>query len=556
VSVDDALRSAVGVLRRAPGSLLPYYAFRAGAADVARLPLLIGLVVALLALSTSGRLGPVVDELAGVNPELLAPETPTGLPAATGQRLVERVATPTVVGALLISGVAALVVGVVARAVTRAASFAAVTAALTDDASLAAGVDGMGRWRTFAGLVLVRWGLLVVAASPVLLAAVGGLTALGTTPSTATRALDQQAVVAVLALVAGAVVTVGAVLVVLALLAFAEPAAVVEGVGVRTAVRRSVGVPFAHPGGFVFYAVVVVGGYLALGVGSVVLGVAGVGRLVALGSAFLLAPVLDSLAVALYLGWVDERGATGDGTDANGWGVDLSADPDPSTNDRWTASDAVADSETEGGGERASDAPSGWSRLRGAVGAGLRELAGFLRHDWPYVAVAASVLGVGVVGGWRATAGYDVGIPTPTDPALVFGAVPVGPFVDIAANNWLVATTAVFSGLFAGAPTVGTLVFNGLLIGGVAGVVDPAVFVAFVAPHGVVELPAIAVAGGVGLRLGHVAWGAWRGGRSRAALADEIGRAWRVVVGLFAVFVVAGFVEAFVTPQVAAAVLG
>ena len=147
-------------------------------------------------------------------------------------------------------------------------------------------------------------------------------------------------------------------------------------------------------------------------------------------------------------------------------------------------------------------------------------------------------------------------IPTPTDPSLVFGAVPVGPFVNIAVNNWLVATTAAFSGVFAGAPTVGTLLFNGLLIGGVAGVVDPTVFVAFVAPHGVIELPAIAVAGGVGLRLGHVAWGVWRGSRPREALVTEIGRAWRLAVGLSVVFVVAGFVEAFVTPQVAAAVLG
>jgi uncharacterized membrane protein SpoIIM required for sporulation len=39
-------------------------------------------------------------------------------------------------------------------------------------------------------------------------------------------------------------------------------------------------------------------------------------------------------------------------------------------------------------------------------------------------------------------------------------------------------------------------------------------------------------------------------------LAEAVGRTWRLVVGLAVVFVVAGFVEAFVTPRVAAAVLG
>jgi uncharacterized membrane protein SpoIIM required for sporulation len=154
------------------------------------------------------------------------------------------------------------------------------------------------------------------------------------------------------------------------------------------------------------------------------------------------------------------------------------------------------------------------------------------------------------------TSGYGVRIGAPEDPGAVFGAVPVGPFVEIAVNNWLVATSAGFSGLFAGLPTVATLLFNGLLVGAVAAVTDPLVFGALVLPHGVIELPAIAVAGGVGLRLGHVAWGVWRGAHPPAVLAEAVGRTWRLVVGLAAVFVVAGFVEAFVTPQVAAAVLG
>jgi uncharacterized membrane protein SpoIIM required for sporulation len=603
--VDDALRAAGGLFRNDASAVLPYYALLAATADVARLPLLVGVIVVYLVLSSTGRLEPLVDDLAGVNPELLAPENPSGLPAALTDRLAATLLSPEVVGPLSVAVLVGIVCYVLARGVTRAAALGAVDAALDDRDALAAGVAGTGRWRTFAGLVVVRWGLLVVAGVPLLAAVAGGIGTLGTTPET-TAALDQAAAVAVLAAFVGIVVTVVAVLVVLALLAFAGPAAVVDDVGVRGAIRRSAGVPLAHPGGFVFYAVVVVASYVALGVGAIGLGVAGVDRVVALVSTFLLTPLLDGVAVALYAGWVDERnsdGAAGGADDTDGddragetdrrahnaaadeggfvfGGVESDTEPsqptgmgaDRPTTDRAGTAETAVETDEEDEGEDAGatrddpddgdgsgpesvdgERPTG---LRGAVRAGVAELGGFVRHDWGYVVVAAAVLAVGIAAGWGATAGYGVRIGAPDDPGTVFGVFPVGPFVNIAVNNWLVATSAGFSGLFAGLPTVGTLLFNGLLVGAVAGVVDPLVFAALVGPHGVVELPAIAVAGGVGLRLGHVGWGAWRGSRPRAAVVSEIGRTWRIVVGLAVVFVLAGFVETFVTPQVAAVVLG
>jgi hypothetical protein len=571
VSLDEALRSAAGLLRRRSGAVLPYYALRTATADVARLPLLVGAVVAYLALSSSGRLGPLRDDLAGLNPELLDPAAPaSGLPPSLAARVAETLLSPTVLAPLAVAAGLAVVCYVLARGVTVAASLAAVAAGVDDGDALAAGVEGAGRWRTFAGLVVVRWGLLLLAAVPLLAALVGGVAALGSAPPADPAALDEATVGAVLALLGGGLVTAAGVLVVLALLAFAGPAAAVDGVGVRAAVRRSAGVPLAHPVGFLLYAVVVASAHVCLGVLALLSGVAGVGRLVGAVSAFLLAPLLDGVAVALYAVWSDAgsvggragRGETGrvgadddgaevrDGAEDHDGGVAFDGDPDATTGAGGSDGDGVEDHDGDGasGGALAGTAAV-------FVG-GLRELAGFCRRDWGYVAVAAAALGAGVAGGWGATAGSGVRIPTPSDPAAVFGSVPLGPFVNIAVNNWLVATSAGFSGAFAGLPTLGTLLFNGLLVGAVAGVVDPLVFLAFVGPHGVVELPAIAVAGGVGLRLGHVAVGAWRGTRPRAALVDEVGRTWRLVVGLAVVFVVAGFVEAFVTPGVAAAVLG
>lgn len=533
VRVDDALRAAAGLLRRRAGAVLPYYALLAGTTDVARLPLVLAAVVVYAVLVSTGRLDSLIDDLAALVPKVASGRprpTATAVRPGTVQELVETLASPDVAGPILVGVGVAVCSYVLARGVARAAALAALDAGFDDRDPLTGGVGGVDRWRTFVGLVVVRWGLLAVAALPVVAAVMGVGATLGAVPSTGTApTLDSSAALAVLAALAGVVVTVVAVVAVLTLLAFAGPAAVVDDVGVRGAVRRSAGVPLAHPGDFLLYGVVVVGTYVGVGVGAALLGVAGVGRLVALAVTYLVAPLLDGLAVALYRGWRVES----DTVDAEGKRDAFGAD---------------------GGVPNASDRER--PGMRRALRAGVSELVGFCRDDWRYVVAATAVLACSIAGGWAATAGYGVRIPAPADPRGVFGTVPVGPFVNIAVNNWLVAASAGFSGVFGGVPAAGTLLFNGLLVGGVAGVVDPATFVALVAPHGVVELPAIAVAGGVGLRLGHVAWGVWRGQRRQSDLADELERAWRVVVGLAVVFVVSGFVEAFVTPQVAAAVLG
>ena len=584
MSVDDALRSAGGVLRRQTSTVLPYYALVAATGDVTRLPILVGVVVAAVALASTGRLEPLLDDLASVNPELLAPDAPASLSPTVGERLAAVLLSPTVVVPLVLAFGLALLVSVLASGVTRAAALSAVDAALDERDPLDAGVAGMRRWKTFAGLVVVRWGLLLVAGLPLLAAVVGGATTLGATTNPA--ALDQGTVVAVLAAVGGGLVTLLAVVTVFALLAFAGPAAVVDDRGLVDAVRQSAGVPFAHPVGFLLYGVVVVGSYVVLAIAAVLFGIAGVSRLVTVASVFLLSPLLDGVAVSLYAEWTEggESCESPESDEASG-SPDESGESDASDDERVAAKESADESgfvfgadeaatgkqtspETERGieaaraTERAGETESRAevaglvAAVRGALAGGLGELGTFLREGWGYVVVSAATLLVGIAGGWTATADSGISIDPPADPASVFGVVPVGPFVNLAANNWFVATTAGFSGLFGGLPTIGTLLFNGALVGAVAGVVDPVAFVAFVAPHGVVELPDIAVAGGVGLRLGHVAWGVWRGTRAKSTLADELGRTWRLVVGLLVVFVVAGFVEAFVTPQVAAAVLG
>jgi uncharacterized membrane protein SpoIIM required for sporulation len=121
----------------------------------------------------------------------------------------------------------------------------------------------------------------------------------------------------------------------------------------------------------------------------------------------------------------------------------------------------------------------------------------------------------------------------------------------ILTNNLTVAFTTFALGVTAGIGTVWMLVLNGLLLGVVSGACWQSgmslAFWSFVAPHGVLELPAIFIAGGAGLILGQaILFPGWL--TRRAALVRAGGQAARLVLGTIPLLVVAGIIEAFVSP--------
>jgi uncharacterized membrane protein SpoIIM required for sporulation len=122
----------------------------------------------------------------------------------------------------------------------------------------------------------------------------------------------------------------------------------------------------------------------------------------------------------------------------------------------------------------------------------------------------------------------------------------------ILTNNISVAFATFAMGILAGLGTVYMLFFNGLLIG----VIGTACWQAgmsrqlwsFVAPHGVLELPAIFIAGGAGLLL---ARGLLFPGTlpRRDSLIEASGRAVRLVLGVIPMLIVAGFIEGYLSPS-------
>lgn len=121
----------------------------------------------------------------------------------------------------------------------------------------------------------------------------------------------------------------------------------------------------------------------------------------------------------------------------------------------------------------------------------------------------------------------------------------------IIANNVQVTFAAFAAGMLAGIGTALLLVFNGLHLGAVVGLFQnvgaAGLLWEFVAPHGVIELTAISVAGAAGLILGSAIVAPGR--LTRAAALSHRGReAVSLLAGTTLLLVLAGLVEGFVSP--------
>jgi uncharacterized membrane protein SpoIIM required for sporulation len=121
----------------------------------------------------------------------------------------------------------------------------------------------------------------------------------------------------------------------------------------------------------------------------------------------------------------------------------------------------------------------------------------------------------------------------------------------ILTNNLSVSFAAFATGIVFGLGPIYMMAFNGLLMSVIGAAchragMDLSLW-SFVAPHGALELPAIFIAGGSGLVLGHgLLFPGWRS--RRESLAAAASTAVRLVLGVIPLLVIAGLLEGFVSP--------
>ena len=122
----------------------------------------------------------------------------------------------------------------------------------------------------------------------------------------------------------------------------------------------------------------------------------------------------------------------------------------------------------------------------------------------------------------------------------------------IMTNNLAVAFSMFALGITGGIGTVWMIVVNGLLLGTVGAATMKAGMAlqlwSFVAPHGVLELPAIFIAGGAGLEIGR---GIWFPGLlpRKDSLVEAGGNAAQLLLGTIPMLVIAGVIEGFFSPS-------
>lgn len=126
------------------------------------------------------------------------------------------------------------------------------------------------------------------------------------------------------------------------------------------------------------------------------------------------------------------------------------------------------------------------------------------------------------------------------------------PFMSAAimTNNIQVAILAFASGVTFGLLTIYVLIYNGIIVGALAGLFwhsgNTYEFWAFIVPHGMVELTAIFIAGGAGLLMGYKLF--VPGNYSRIyQLKQQAKHSVQLLLGTIPLFIIAGLIEGYIT---------
>ncbi|CAI49145.1 DUF95 family protein [Natronomonas pharaonis DSM 2160] len=496
MAIAPALRAVIAVFRGRASDLLPAFFLTPAISAVVQVVGLGGFALSYLYLATTGRLERFQSALADRELDPPSPEDPAF--EAWLEELVpvfEVLLPPAVVGLLAVTALVAVVLFVALYGVALAAQLSASVATLRDRRGTTAALAGARR-HTGAMVVLVVFEVFLW----VLATAVAGVAG-------AMAALLLPGILFVAVALVVTLAWLAAVVCIRALFAFAPVAVVEDGVGAGDGLRRAGGYIRRNAGDAVGYYLLALG---LLGVVGVLSGGGEAGaRAAAVAGFVVVSPALAVLKTALYAGTVD-------------------AIAPPAVPERSAA-----------------------AQLSSGLRRGLAELGAFVRATPGTHAVATGLILGGFGLGWMLAAPYE-GLVTASIEARLEDHFAPTAAVFFAANNWTVAVGTALSGLTLAVPAAASLVFNGVVFGVYGRLeADPEALAAFVAPHGVLEIPAIIAAGAAGLWLGVAGWRRLRGRCSDAELADRIERSFWVLVGIGVVLAVAGFIEGFISPSVA-----
>lgn len=498
MKLGDALGGAYRTLLARPANLLPLYFLGIAVPAAARvLPFaVIGVILGVL--WTTGRLEALDAALADAAPiSIDDPQGSTELNQATIEEIGTILSPVEIAIPVGISIVLMIVLILVLNAIISAGQTHAAFATVEDRAGVSAAVTGIGRdGGRFVGVLLIE-----IVTHLVVLGGIGAvIVLLGiVSPLIAVLAGTLLGVTGLLA--AGAVRVA---------FAFVPVVLVIENEGIAGALRRTGQYLRAYPGAAVGYGLFAFVLYAAIVVLGILLAAANVGGVSGLVLLILVPPLLDLTKVLLY-----EQAST---------------------------TPAVALEGVHG-------QPTGiGSRLRRALGDGLRELAAFSRGHLGLIGISAGIFVLAGYLGFSLGAIFEGTLTASITERLASGS-PVGDFLFYATNNWQVAVAQTYAGLGGGIPTVAALVLNGVNIGVLYQLeVEPLVLLAFILPHGLIELPGLILSGAVGLYLGVVSWSHVLGTSTRSRLVTAIKQAYTIMVGMVVVFLLAALIEAFISP--------
>jgi stage II sporulation protein M len=130
-------------------------------------------------------------------------------------------------------------------------------------------------------------------------------------------------------------------------------------------------------------------------------------------------------------------------------------------------------------------------------------------------------------------------------------------FIKIFLNNLEACVLLFLGGASLGLMTLLIISLNGMVIGGVVGIVGAERGLPFMAaailPHGIFEIPAFIISGALGISLAHALWDEFKGEGDAAAAGRNLGRTFLLVV--LPLVLVAAAIEVFVTPYIISVIL-